>query len=138
MIALDFADDPRRGCAPGKVDPNIFFADRREPELEEARAVCSGCQFQQACVDRALDRGEEHGLWGGVLVSSKVERRKAQTERENRLVSRLWGEGIDDTAISLRMGFDIHPSTVAKIRKRLGLSSHFGPGGRRKSAWSMA
>lgn len=128
---LDFADDPRRGCAPDKVTAEAFFADRSNPEIELARDACRGCPVRDECLDRALDQDEQFGIWAGVLMSSKPERRKAIEARENRHVTRLWLLGIDDTAISLRLPFEIHPSTVAKIRKRCGLPANAGRGGKR-------
>jgi hypothetical protein len=128
MSGLDFTDDPRRGCAPGKVDPEIFFADRHDPALDTARATCHGCPFRQQCLDRALDRGEAHWIWAGVLMSSAVERRKAVAGRHDRQVTDLWRQGLADGVIALRLG--VHPGAVSKIRARLDLPAHFGPGGR--------
>jgi hypothetical protein len=126
---IDFADDPRRGCAPGKVAPDAFFADRSDPVIELARKACRGCDFRSQCLDRALDQDEQHGVWGGVLMSSKPERDKAIALRNEFRVIKGWQRGLSDGDIALRTG--LHPSSVQKIRSELGLAAHFGPGGRR-------
>jgi len=128
MTDLDFADDPDRGCAPGKAEPEHFFGDRNSPEIELAREACRGCVFRDQCLDRALDQGEQFGIWAGVLMSSKPERRKAITRRNEFRVIKGWQQGLSDGDIALRTG--LHPGSVQKIRVELGLAAHFGPGGR--------
>lgn len=126
--ALNFADHPDRGCAPDKAEPDVFFADRSDPVIEVARKACRGCIFRSECLDRALDQGEQHGVWGGVLMSSAVERRKAIARRNEFRVIKGWQQGLADGDIALRTG--LHPGNVQKIRVELGLAAHFGPGGR--------
>jgi hypothetical protein len=58
----DFLSDNRRGCAPGKVDPEIFF-DKQFYAL--ARVVCGSCIFQTACDEWATANNETWGFWGG-------------------------------------------------------------------------
>lgn len=126
-MTLDFTDDPRRGCAPGKVDPDIFFADRGG-QMDKARAACRGCPFRGQCLERALDRDESFGIWAGVLMSSVVEKRKAIAARRDRQVTELWRERLADGVIALRIG--VHPSVISTVRGRLKLPAHYGPGGR--------
>lgn len=57
------------------VDPDIFFPARGD-SLDEAREVCRGCVVRTECLEAALDKGEKHGIWGGV------------SERERRLLRR--------------------------------------------------
>lgn len=86
-----FMRDPARGCAPGRVHPEIFFASPKAEEtvaaglVEEAkrdksraRLTCTGhCPFTSACVVVALRNGESAGIWGGVDMASESERAKA-------------------------------------------------------------
>jgi hypothetical protein len=127
-MTADFADDPNRGCAPGKVNPDDFFADRHTPGIKRARAACRGCPFRDPCLNRALDHGERNGIWSGVLLSSKPERDRAVAARRDRQITDLWRQGIADGAIALHLG--VHPGAISKIRGRLGLPAHYGPGGR--------
>lgn len=55
-------------------DPELFFPDRSALEQEEkAKAVCRRCPLRWPCLEGALDRGEQYGVWGGF---SEKERRK--------------------------------------------------------------
>lgn len=72
-------DDPpaeswqdRALCA--QVDPELFFPEKHETALAKlAKRVCRACPVRQECLDDALDRGEEFGVWGGL---SSQERRR--------------------------------------------------------------
>lgn len=133
-MADDFATDPRRGCA--DVDTEVFFADRGG-QLDQARAVClKRCPFTEECFQRAVQQQERFGLWGGVLMSSGAERRKAIARRQEFQIIKGWQKGLSDGDIALRV--DLHPGTVQKIRTELGLPSLYGPGGRRRVDFEVA
>lgn len=132
MTGLDFHDDPRRGCAPGKVDPDDFFPERGGAGIEQARDACGICPFTGECLDRAIRRREEYGVWGGVNMGSLSERRAAVADHQNNQVALLWEQGLSDTVIALRIGRS--PGDVNKIRNRLELPALYGPGGRRTRA----
>jgi WhiB family transcriptional regulator, redox-sensing transcriptional regulator len=63
-----------RGACRG-LDPQIFYPETDE-EATVAKAVCSGCSVQTACLEFALARREKEGVWGGA------------TERERRRIIR--------------------------------------------------
>jgi WhiB family redox-sensing transcriptional regulator len=77
-------DDLVRQTAPAceTEDPELFFpvadtgsrVQRRmaAQQIEEAKAVCRRCPIRVQCLDEALARGEEFGVWGGL---SEKERR---------------------------------------------------------------
>ncbi|GGY77152.1 WhiB family transcriptional regulator [Streptomyces anulatus] len=50
-------------------DPDLFFPiGTTGPALaqaEEAKAVCRTCPVMEACLDWALESGQDHGVWGG-------------------------------------------------------------------------
>lgn len=56
-----FFYDPRRGCAPGKVHPDLFFEDGYEPIAQQ---ICMECPFRRACDKWATERHEVWGMWG--------------------------------------------------------------------------
>ena len=60
-------------CAGG--DPGsarLFFSDEIT-EIAEAKRICSTCPVIVECLDTALARGEQWGVWGGQLfVSGKI------------------------------------------------------------------
>ncbi|MFO7249314.1 MAG: WhiB family transcriptional regulator [Actinomycetes bacterium] len=52
---------------PCRNDPDLWFAESPE-DVEFAKALCGGCPIRQACLDRALERAEPWGVWGGELI----------------------------------------------------------------------
>ena len=57
------------------LEPDIFYPLTDE-EAESAKAVCSRCAVQTACLEHALIHREKEGIWGGA------------TERERRRIIR--------------------------------------------------
>src|SRR6476646_7317619 len=57
-------------------DPELFFPiGNTGPallQIEEAKQVCRGCTVRDACLQWALEAGQDHGVWGGL---SEDERR---------------------------------------------------------------
>ena len=51
-------------CA--SVDTNLFFSDDLD-EIGEAKRVCLACPVRVRCLDTAVERGEQYGIWGGHL-----------------------------------------------------------------------
>ncbi|MDI9836217.1 WhiB family transcriptional regulator [Streptomyces sp. KAU_LT] len=53
--------------------------------VEHAKLLCRGCPVQMRCRTDALNRGEEHGVWGGLdedeLRAVRTVRRKAAAEQ---------------------------------------------------------
>ncbi|MER5887278.1 WhiB family transcriptional regulator [Streptomyces sp. NPDC001941] len=67
------------------VNPEVFFAT--VPFVVEiARRVCERCPVQRACLQGALERGEQYGMWGGLTPEERRElrrpRRKARKTAE--------------------------------------------------------
>lgn len=151
----DFMTNPDRRCA--QVDADIFYS-ASDIDQGAARSVCGPCDFRKNCLIWALKHKEVHGVWGGVLMSSAVERKKAAAElgldttpapaspaapetgksttrrrverqRLEQAVAENHRLGRDDGVIAVRLG--ISRGGVAQIRRRLGLPCHAGPGGRR-------
>ena len=60
--ALAVGSDP-----PCAADPELFFAESPR-EVEQAKAMCRGCQARIACLAGALERREPCGVWGGELL----------------------------------------------------------------------
>jgi len=65
-----------RGACIG-LDPALFFPERGMP-VDNARAVCRGCEVRQECLDYAIDNSERFGIWGGL---SEKERRRMRSIR---------------------------------------------------------
>src|SRR5258707_10120086 len=58
------------------VDPELFFPiGNTGPallQIDEAKQVCARCKVSEACLQWALDSGQDSGVWGGL---SEDERR---------------------------------------------------------------
>lgn len=61
-------------CA--SVDPDEWFPEDGRQALR-AKAICRRCPLRTQCLDDALARGEEYGVWGGL---SARERRTLQRD----------------------------------------------------------
>lgn len=67
-------------------DPEVFFPlshGTTKPaliQLEEAKKVCRRCDVRERCLEWALEKGEDHGVWGGLSEEERraLKRRKAR------------------------------------------------------------
>ena len=67
-------------CA--QVGPDLFFPNEETDTTFEAVKVCNMCDVREACLEDALFRGEQYGVWGGMTPR---QRRKERRKRENTL-----------------------------------------------------
>ena len=65
-------EDPELFFPTGTTGPAMF-------QIEEAKQVCRRCDVREQCLAWALDRSQDHGVWGGL---SEDERRALK--RRNR------------------------------------------------------
>lgn len=69
-------------CRAPDVDQALFYPPPLEVgqnwETAEAKAICAACPVRRPCLSDALDRGERHGVWGGVNMASSDDRRRAE------------------------------------------------------------
>lgn len=71
--------DQRVACSDPEVDPEIFFPDKGESG-HLAKAVCARCWKEDECREIALERNEQHGVWGGL---SRTQRRRERRKRKD-------------------------------------------------------
>ncbi|MDS1272063.1 WhiB family transcriptional regulator [Lipingzhangella sp. LS1_29] len=66
-------------------DPELFFPIGNSgpalTQIEEARQVCRRCPVATACLEWALESGQDSGVWGG---TSEEERRMLRRRRVRR------------------------------------------------------
>ncbi|MGW2112007.1 WhiB family transcriptional regulator [Streptomyces sp. NPDC001948] len=73
---------PRPACA--DEDPELFFpiGDSGPALLQEkeAKAVCRRCPLMESCLQGALERGENYGVFGGLSAKERrsLKRRAAR------------------------------------------------------------
>ncbi|MHB8671244.1 MAG: WhiB family transcriptional regulator [Acidimicrobiales bacterium] len=75
----------RRRAACRSSSPELFFpagaTGMAVSDMEEAKAVCSGCVVRRECLDFALATNQEFGVWGGTTEEDR------RTLRRNRPAS---------------------------------------------------
>ncbi|WP_327310067.1 WhiB family transcriptional regulator (plasmid) [Streptomyces sp. NBC_01298] len=64
------APKPRPACA--GADPELFFVHALSTlQIARAKAICATCPLVASCLEGALERGEEHGVWGGLTEDER-------------------------------------------------------------------
>lgn len=63
---------------------SLFFPDTRKPAwrdaVSEAQAICATCPHREPCWRGAAERGERHGVWGGVHMAERAARAEPPSE----------------------------------------------------------
>jgi WhiB family redox-sensing transcriptional regulator len=66
-------------CA-GEDGPSMYPDPSDKAGEEAAKGECFACVVRSECLAYALDKGEQHGIWGGL----NTDERRAARRRENR------------------------------------------------------
>lgn len=55
-------------------DPELFFPDKGETyKSQAARRICRPCPVRNQCLQDALDRREQYGIWGGTSYRDRLD-----------------------------------------------------------------
>ena len=74
-------------CAPGPDTPQdvvdsiaegFFPVNPTGRIVQAAKAVCAACPVRQECLNEALQRGYDHGIWGGFDAAERRAMRRAR------------------------------------------------------------
>lgn len=69
------------------LDTEAFFSTELD-DVAAAKRVCLGCPVRARCLDAAVERGEQYGVWGGHLfVAGRIvlsKRRRGRPPRNPR------------------------------------------------------
>lgn len=88
MTATQDVTDWRSLAACRSADPDLFFPiSAAGPALDQAaqaKAVCAGCQVQQACLDFAMTTEQTHGVWGGTTGEERQRLRRQRRRAARR------------------------------------------------------
>ncbi len=118
-------------------DPELFFPQgepgrpgpdsKRDPQVERAKAICAVCPVRQDCLQRALDGGEDYGIWGGLTATERRallgQPRPAKAVRgpreqiDPKAVQQLMTQGHSQPQIAVRLG--VHTRSVGRIVEKL-------------------
>ena len=70
-----------------EAEPELFFPiGNTGPalvQIEEAKTVCSRCEVVEACLNWAMEAGQDAGVWGGMSEDERraLKRRNARVRR---------------------------------------------------------
>lgn len=90
-----------------EVDGEIFYPEKGGT-VEPAKAVCRNCDVRRECLEYALSRNEEFGVWGGL---SERERR-ALKQRKTR------GASVQPIRRRQRPGLADHHQAIVEMLER--------------------
>lgn len=104
----------------GSSATEYFFIDRGK-SAEPAKSICRECTARQACLESALARKEQHGIWGG---TSERERRVIR-RRRRRDAERATNGTLDspDSTDELSLRGPLLPEVQALIEQNPDLES---------------
>ena len=78
-------EDWRAEAACTGADSDVFFPVAEESvETDRAKAVCSACPVQEACLQYALTTNQTDGVWGGMTATERRRLRRRIRDRERR------------------------------------------------------
>jgi WhiB family transcriptional regulator, redox-sensing transcriptional regulator len=73
--AVRLRPDWRLAAACRYMDPDLFFpigtAGPSAAQITRAKEVCRACPVRTPCLGWALERGVEHGVWGGMTEEER-------------------------------------------------------------------
>lgn len=116
-----------------KIDPELFFPEQSNgggKVVEDARSVCFRCEVRMECLDTALARREEFGIWGGATFDERRpmlgRKRKYGSNTAARLqrayiVDYLTDKGWRQGDVAVAVG--VHQSTVSRLIHRAEVAS---------------
>lgn len=135
---------PSSACRRADVDPELFFHPegetgklRRDRETE-AKKVCADCPVRALCLDYALERREQYGVWGGTGEEERaalllVRRGPRQgkkpggakplpvTQEDVETIRRMHGEGRKQREIANHLGWSY--ARMSRAMQSLGISA---------------
>ena len=75
FAASPLCDDPDASATERAELADLFFpvSEKEHEQIQAAKTICSRCPVRQACLQYALTRGEDHGVWGGLTEGERRE-----------------------------------------------------------------
>ncbi len=63
-------------------DPELFFpVGSKDPNIANALKICGGCDVRQLCLDWAMLKPQQDGIWGGTTPEERIRVRREERER---------------------------------------------------------
>ncbi|RTL64019.1 MAG: WhiB family transcriptional regulator [Pseudonocardiaceae bacterium] len=88
-VVVHAPDRAPRYTTPCQADPDLFFPVSESgpslTEIAEAKRLCRSCPRTTSCLQEALDRGLDDGIWGGQTTEERrASRRRSKSVRVSR------------------------------------------------------
>lgn len=61
--------------------PSMFPHEKDAEDTELAKDICKGCPVARACLEEAMQRGEQFGIWGGLTPDERRARHRRSTRK---------------------------------------------------------
>ena len=68
--------------------PGMFPNGLDDVGINAAKDTCALCPVSDYCLREALERGEQHGVWGGLMADERTQIRRNRTRRDNKAAKR--------------------------------------------------
>ncbi|MBB6173209.1 WhiB family redox-sensing transcriptional regulator [Nocardiopsis mwathae] len=82
--------DWRHHAACRDEDPELFFPIGNSGpaliQIEDAKAVCRHCPVSAACLQWALESGQDGGVWGGMSEDERRALKRRRTARPRPMI----------------------------------------------------
>src|ERR1700687_2500539 len=96
MTATGSDQNWRSAAACRSADPDLFFplsVTAPAGQIARAKTICAGCGVRQECLEFALTREQNYGIWGGTPADDRQRdrrrRRRAAAAAAKRTVAAL-------------------------------------------------
>lgn len=70
------------GWAACAGSPTHLFYPQKHLKAEAAKAICAKCPVTRECLEEALARNDQNGIWGGLSVEERKEVRRARNQQQ--------------------------------------------------------
>jgi WhiB family transcriptional regulator, redox-sensing transcriptional regulator len=82
-VALDL--EVLRGAACGENDLELFYPEPGDLAAEQAaKAICAACPVKDACLEMALQTGDQHAILGGTTPAERIPMRRQRQQLQAR------------------------------------------------------
>src|SRR5580704_2339471 len=85
MTATGSAQNWRSAAACRSADPDLFFpssaTDPAARQIARAKTICAGCGVRRECLEFALTREQNYGIWGGTTAEDRQRDRRRRRRR---------------------------------------------------------
>jgi WhiB family transcriptional regulator, redox-sensing transcriptional regulator len=78
MSATGSATNWRSSAACRSADPDLFFpgSSAAQKQIARAKVICAECRVRRECLEFAVTRDQNYGIWGGTTPEDRQRARR--------------------------------------------------------------